>query len=199
MPWAATVRIFAPKPPGGQQPQVGQHQKDEKPLQLHVHLTPSRSAVAASAEATTSSCGTTSIRSRAMTDSMMPTRTARPRMPTSAKPEIQPGTGRQSGQTIPISRLPRIHIFRAAPYRMKAKSGPLWSSTMTSWIMVSSRCVFGSSTGIRQFSTRKTASRATSHEDQRRVDIYPVRSDSAARLAESSPEPVWRTRAARER
>src|SRR5205085_4995417 len=34
-----------------------------------------------------------------------------------------------------------------------ASSGPLWSSTMTSWIIVNSRCVVGSSTGMRLFST----------------------------------------------
>ena len=41
-----------------------------------------------------------------------------------------------------------------------AKSGPLWSSTMTSWIIVSSRCVFGSSNGMRQFSARSTTKSA---------------------------------------
>ncbi len=34
--------------------------------------------------------------------------------------------------------------------RIMASSGPLWSSTMTSWIMVSSRWVAGSSTGTRR-------------------------------------------------
>ena len=39
---------------------------------------------------------------------------------------------------------------------MQPKYGPLWSSTITSWIMVSSRWVFGSSKGMRQFSAKST-------------------------------------------
>jgi len=33
------------------------------------------------------------------------------------------------------------HIFNMAQYWIMKKSGPLWSNTMASWIMVSSRCV----------------------------------------------------------
>ncbi len=46
--------------------------------------------------------------------------------------------------------------FTEAPCRIAASGGPLWSSTITSWIIVSSRCVFGSSNGTRQFSASST-------------------------------------------
>ena len=50
--------------------------------------------------------------------------------------------------------------FMALPYSISARSGPEWSRTITSCIIVSSRCVVGSSIGIRAFSTSSTAPRA---------------------------------------
>ena len=53
--------------------------------------------------------------------------------------------------------------FIAAPYSIAARSGPLWSRIITSWTMVSSRCVVGSSTGMRADSTWSSTVRAMVH------------------------------------
>ena len=58
-------------------------------------------------------------------------------------------------------RAPKTNSFRAAPYRIMPRAGPLWSRTMTSWIIVSSRWVFGSSKGMREFSASRTMNQLT--------------------------------------
>src|ERR1039457_1492737 len=54
---------------------------------------------------------------------------------------------------------PRMNSFRADAYSISPSAGPPWSSTITSWIMVSSRWVLGSSTGMRQLSVNKMMNR----------------------------------------
>ena len=49
----------------------------------------------------------------------------------------------------------------ASPSVTSASSGPAYSSTIASWIIVSSRCVDGLSTGIRPVSARITITKAT--------------------------------------
>ena len=63
------------------------------------------------------------------------------------------------GTNTPTTSAPNTASLSAEPARTSAKSGPLWSSTMTSWIMVSSRCVAGSSTGTREFSASSSTKR----------------------------------------
>ena len=80
-----------------------------------------------------------------------------PPMPAARSTSHQP---LRTGTRMPTSSAPSTHSLSIAPYWIMAKSGPPWSSTMTSWIIVSSRCVLGSSTGMRAFSARKTISSA---------------------------------------
>ena len=67
----------------------------------------------------------------------------------------------RTGTTTPDEqRAEHPQLERRAVAGSSARSGPPWSSTITSWIIVSSRCVFGSSTGMRAFSARKTTNSA---------------------------------------
>ncbi len=71
------------------------------------------------------------------------------------------------------------------------KAGPLWSSTMTSWIIVSSRCVFGSSNGMRQFSARSDDEQADEDQHERRARALPLAAEPwcrASSTSESEPE-----------
>lgn len=56
--------------------------------------------------------------------------------------------------------------------------GPPWSRTITSWIIVSSRCVFGSSNGMRQFSARRTT-----------AQLAATRTSGAPAVTQPGPEP----------
>ena len=103
-------------------------------------------------------------------------RTIRPRRPDGQRDHARTPAPRVRARRRPVHghqrrrraarRAPRASARRA--YRMKARSGPPWSSTITSWIIVSSRCVFGSSTGMRRFSARSTTKQRRGHEHQRR-------------------------------
>ena len=59
-------------------------------------------------------------------------------------------------EKVPVKKLairaPYIANFRFVPYRIKPKSKPLLSRIITSCTIVNSKCVLGSSTGIRLFS-----------------------------------------------
>jgi len=54
----------------------------------------------------------------------------------------------------PAANAPKIANLRHEQYMIRPRSNPLLSRIITSCTMVSSRCVFGSSTGILLFSTR---------------------------------------------
>ena len=80
-------------------------------------------------------------------------------------------------------------------YWIRPRSGPLWSSTMTSWIIVSSRCVVGSSTGMRLFSTSSRTSSVTATSAS--VGSAVIQSDDRRgpdRSASSDSAPVTRAR-----
>ena len=76
-----------------------------------------------------------------------------------------------------------------------ARSGPLWSRTITSWIIVSSRCVLGSSNGMRAFSARKTTKSAAATRTSDPADA-PSRRGQRRRFAVSDRLPC-RARARR--
>src|SRR5436190_1484975 len=103
--------------------------------------------------------GTFGNRSLAITDSTIPmaagttTKLAR-RTPSPDQTFVrEPGTNTLTMMTENTASLSELE------YRINAKSGPLWSRTITSWIIVSSRCVVGSSTGMREHSARASANR----------------------------------------
>ena len=109
-----------------------------------------RSAGAARARGARAPCPTPRCRRR-----------ARPaKMPARAGSVASQGHGRPNGASRPTTRALHSQRRRLAAYCMRARSGPPWSSTITSWIMVSSRCVVGSSNGTRPVSHSSTTASA---------------------------------------
>src|SRR4030095_9874456 len=93
---------------------------------------------------------------RASSDSTKPTPTVTHSTPPASVPVAAGPESFPRGSTACVSSSANSRSFIAAPCNITAKGGPLWSRTMTSLIIVNSRCVFGSSNGTRQFSANKT-------------------------------------------
>ena len=103
-----------------------------------------------------------------------PSRPRRPRPPPRARPSWPPSAASPSARPgrrspwwrCPTGRTGSPAATAAAPSRIaspsvtSASSGPAYSRTIASWIIVSSRCVEGLSTGIRPVSATMTMSRA---------------------------------------
>ncbi|MCY1384336.1 hypothetical protein D9M69_725800 [compost metagenome] len=99
---------------------------------------------------------------RAISDSKHPTTTATASISSTATPVASAGSvSGLKGLSRAAIRPAYSVILSAAAYCMAARSGPLWSSTITSWIMVSSRWVSGSSTGTRAASSCSRIIKAT--------------------------------------
>ena len=75
---------------------------------------------------------------------------------------------------------------------MSASGGPPWSSTITSWIMVSSRWVFGSSNGIRLFSARRTTNQLSRTAASAGVALAQVAAMAGPSMPEREKEPEAR-------
>src|SRR6266536_2820867 len=82
---------------------------------------------------------------------------------------------------------------------MRARSGPPWSSTITSWIMVSSRCVLGSSTGIREFSARERTKSPIAARTSAGAARPHASGSAGPSMPPSESEPVARARTRRQR
>ena len=125
-------------------------------------------ATADSVAAPTMNCGTWSAGSAPSPIRSCRSTTREHRHAEQHRGAVQPRIAAAQRHDDPTNSAPRIHSLRAAPYWIKPRSGPLWSSTMTSWIIVSSRCVVGSSTGIRLFSTSSSTSKVSADQRQGR-------------------------------
>ena len=153
----------------------------------------------ASAPAPTRSCGTRVSRSRAIVDSTTPTRTATtPRPANSAATASGPESPARETSTLTTRTLNSASLS-ALPYRISARSGPLWSSTITSWIIVSSRWVAGSSTGTRQFSARRSTKRLAPTRQRVAPEPGHAAASGAPSMPESERSPVASTSAMRQR
>ena len=150
-----------------------------------------------STPAPTSSWGTRSRRRRAIDDSTTPTSDGEAEHAGRERGAVEPAARpMRTGTAIPTTSAPSSHSLSAAPSSMRARSGPPWSSTITSWIIVSSRCVLGSSTGMRAFSARNTTTRSAAPTSaSAAASTCQTAGETAPSIAESESRP----RQARER
>src|SRR5664279_1598913 len=148
------------QPAGAQRDEVQAHRQSNQQIQQIVHAAPpfhaTSNANTQSRNAVVSSKGTRRKAARASNDSTSPTARVTTSTPAISAHAAASNDSLPNGSTACTSRTENSSNFIAAPCSTAANGGPLWSSTMTSWIIVSSRCVFGSSNGTRQFSASST-------------------------------------------
>src|SRR5260370_25087500 len=114
-------------------------------------------------------------------------------------PQLTQALAPSYGAAIRVTTTPSTNSFDAAPYSMRPKAGPLWSRTITSWIIVSSRWVAGSSTGIRLHSAKMTMKRLTIHIRKEALAEVHSAPSPAPSSVDSESEPELRTSARRPR
>src|SRR5260370_5287719 len=114
-------------------------------------------------------------------------------------PQLTQALAPSYGAAIRVTTTPSTNSFDAAPYSMRPKAGPLWSRTITSWIIVSWRWVVGSSPGIRLHSAKRTMKRLTiTIRREAPAEVHSAPSPAPSSV-DSEREPEVRTSARRPR